>query len=149
MLDRDWLDGLIDGLEMLRDAILDAPEPPKDPQTANYMSVNEVETKIRYKERSERLERLIKWLALPWKDNDPEFSAYDHFSQQDLPENAELEATWFEVVRGGVRPEKVMEMVRAVCDTCRGAQTMDDGRDCSVCCGRGYLEFERYVEKSE
>ena len=114
--------------------------------------MNEVETKIRYKERSERLERLIKWLALPWKDNDPEFSAYDHFSQQDLPENAELEATWFEVVRGGVRPEKVMETVKVVCPTCRGTGK-DDPRgfdeECDTCQGAGTFDATRYVNKSE
>jgi non-ribosomal peptide synthetase component F len=47
-----------------------------------------------------RYTALIKWLALPWADNDPYWPTHDGWTRQALDDNATLHATWMEVVRG-------------------------------------------------
>jgi hypothetical protein len=58
-------------------------------------------------ERIMRYERLIRWLALAWADNDPWFPPINGQTGEPLLENAELKDTWFEVVRGGVVKENL------------------------------------------
>ena len=94
---------------------------------------------------------LIHWLALPWQSNDPDFAAYDKYGH-DLSENVELEETWFEVVRGGVLPQRHVETVKVVCPTCRGQGTVTvaipEGTQtfqCTVCDGVGTLDAQRSV----
>ena len=100
------------------------------------------------KDRLVRCQALIHWLALPWQSNDPDFAAYDHYGH-DLPENVELEETWFEVVRGGVRPENVEEKIRVVCDQCSGTGNFfNTHMKCSYCVGNGYVEATRFVPMS-
>ena len=102
-------------------------------------------------DRLRRYEALIHWLALPWQSNDPDFAAYDHYGH-DLSENVELEETWFEVVRGGVLPQRHVETVKVVCPTCRGQGTVTvaipEGTQtfqCTVCNGVGTLDAQRSV----
>lgn len=60
-------------------------------------------------ERGARLERLIRWLAIPWSYQDPSgdvvfvdplFPEVDPWTKQALVQNTELKRTWYEVVRG-------------------------------------------------
>ena len=103
------------------------------------------------KDRLVRCQALIHWLALPWQSGDPDFAAYDHYGH-DLPENVELEATWFEVVRGGVRPQRHVETVKVVCPRCKGegivTVAIPEGIQtygCTVCDGVGTLDAQRSV----
>ena len=79
---------------------------------------------------------LIRWLAAKWGDNNPQFPERDPMTGQALEGNAELSATWYRVVRGGIR-----------CDGCDGAghhYLFTDDADvvhlelCATCGGIGY-----------
>ncbi len=99
-------------------------------------------------DRVERYAKLIHWLALPWQSNDPDFSAYDHYTGAALEQNVELEDTWFEAVRGGVRPVPVKEKVLAVCPHCHGTTKnysgdTDEFTTCTTCNGVGTLEVTK------
>lgn len=52
------------------------------------------------REEIQRRDELVRWLALPWGDRDPELFARDPHSGQDLEGNVRLRETWLEVVRG-------------------------------------------------
>ena len=101
------------------------------------------------KDRLVRCQALIHWLALPWQSNDPDFAAYDHYGHN-LSENVELEETWFEVVRGGVLPQRHVETVKVVCPTCKGTgrdpdEQPGDNLSCFICDGVGTLDAQRSV----
>lgn len=105
-----------------------------------------------YRERSERLERglaaitdLLHWFAAKYADNNPLFPEVDGLTGQELPANAELSATWYRVIRGGVR-----------CEECKGAGRLvipTDERDvayiesCAACEGRGYISTPTGAEE--
>ena len=50
-------------------------------------------------DRLARAVTLIKWLALPWDDNDPYWPTTDTWTGRALAANAQLKASWREFVR--------------------------------------------------
>lgn len=87
----------------------------------------------------ERYENLIKWFALKWDDQNPQFPEVDLVTGKALPENVQLSRTWYDVVRDGAR-----------CEVCKGAgysRSVERGRDvveltiCVLCGGKGFLKF--------
>lgn len=85
------------------------------------------------------LEDLVKWFALKWGDQNPEFPESDPVTGQLLPGNIELSNTWYAVVRDGTK-----------CPVCRGSKysgVHEVQRDvveltiCANCDGQGFIKF--------